>query len=84
MNKAKGPSLVKSASTPLVVTMYPKQVPLDGMQVDSLVNPLVTSVRTVANAARSMPSSLFKANTRSNGNESFDSLRGLSGIDLEV
>jgi len=52
-------------------------------KVDSLVNPLVTSVRTVANAALSMPSSLFKANTRSNGNESFDSLRGLSGIDLE-
>lgn len=52
------------------------------LQVDNLVNPFVSSVRTASKAVRWAPINLFKDNTRSDGNLS--SMRGISSVSLEA
>ena len=52
------------------------------MQVDSLFNPLVSSVKTVSKAVRWVPTNLFNANSRSG--DDLKSLQAASGIDFEV
>lgn len=51
---------------------------------DSLVNPFVSSVRTVTEAVKRVPSNLFKDSSRPNDKQDLNNLPDISASDFEV